>query len=454
MFTRAADHHAPPRSRTVLRPPSALLLTFLLAGAALFGWRSAAAQQHAAHSEQPSVVAAGELREFVLTAAPLKWEIQPGLVVDGWGYNGTVPGPELRVREGDTVRVLLRNRLPVPTTIHWHGIDVPLNMDGVPGVSQEMVAPGADFLYEFPAIPAGSRWYHSHVDSSAQLELGLYGTIIVEPLEPTVIYDRDLSIVLDEKALDFTPDVALGNARLRNLEGGNGRGGALFYDVFLMNGKAGDAIPPLEIAEGERMLIRLLNAGTLPHAIHLHGQSFTIVATDGNPVPPGGRLLKDTVLLGPGERYDLEVLGERPGVWMFHCHMPNHQDNGMMTALVYNGFEVPRAHHPPAASSPAAPAPLATPQPVAASPSGSRIEHRVLDNRFDPSALTIPVGTTVSWTNLGTNLHTATAFDARFDSGTLLPGGAFAFTFNTPGEYGFFCRQHLLNGMVGRIIVK
>src|SRR5262249_29264303 len=134
------------------------------------------------------------LREFDLTAAPVNWEIQPGLVVDGWGYNGQVPGPELRVREGDLVRVRLHNHLPVPTTIHWHGIDVPFEEDGVPGLTQPAVDPGADFTYEFTATNPGTRWYHSHVDGNNQMELGLYGAIIVEPRDPEpVAYDREFT---------------------------------------------------------------------------------------------------------------------------------------------------------------------------------------------------------------------------------------------------------------------
>jgi FtsP/CotA-like multicopper oxidase with cupredoxin domain len=285
------------------------------------------------------------VREFDLTAGPVRWEIQPGLVVDGWGYNGQVPGPELRVREGDLVRVHLHNQLSVPTTIHWHGLDVPFDQDGVPGLSQPEVEPGADFTYEFTATNPGTRWYHSHVDGNSQLELGLYGPLIVEPRQPEpVTYDHDYTVLLDEKALDFTPAVAMGEARLRNAEAGNGRGGALQYDLFLMNGKAGDAIPPLHIATGQRIRVRLINAGNLVHAIHLHGQSFRIIATDGNPVPPAAQLTKDTVLIGPAERYDLEIDGTNPGSWMFHCHMPNHQDNGMMTSLIYDDFVPPAGH--------------------------------------------------------------------------------------------------------------
>jgi plastocyanin len=342
-------------------------------------------------------------------------------------------------------------------------------MDGVPGLSQPPVLPGEDFTYEFVATNPGTRWYHSHVDSNAQLELGLYGPIIVEPREPGPTYDREFTYMLDEKALDFTPDVALGKAQLRNRDAGNGRGGLFQYDVFMFNGKAGDAIPPLTIAPGGRILVRLINAGSLPHAIHLHGHSFKVVATDGNPVPPAAQLLKDTVLVGPAERYDIEVEGTNPGVWMFHCHMPNHQDNGMMTALVYDGFELPAQHdhvalpspsvdmhdHMPAAASasPQPASPSVVPPSTSSGPSAAKTAE-ILDNRYAPNPLTVPVGTTVSWINDGTNLHTVTSFNGSFDSGTLGAGQSWSYTFNTPGEYRFYCRQHLLNGMIGSIVVQ
>jgi FtsP/CotA-like multicopper oxidase with cupredoxin domain/plastocyanin len=383
-------------------------------------------------------------------------------VVDGWGYNGQVPGPELRVREGDTVRVRLHNRLPVPTTIHWHGIDVPLAQDGVPVISQPAVAPGSDFTYEFAATNPGTRWYHSHVDSNSQLELGLYGSFIVEPRagEP-VQYDREFTYLLDEKALDFTPDVALGHARLRNADTGNGRGGALQYDLFLINGKAGDAIPPLTIAQGERIRLRLINAGNLPHAMHLHGHSFTVIATDGNPVHEDARWLKDTVLIGPGERYDVEIDGTNPGVWMFHCHMPNHQDNGMMTVMVYDGFILPSGHDhgpdsaqalapPPNQPAPNAPAPTAAPPVAAAGVSALRL----VDNRFEPVTTTVSVGAAVTWTNDGTNLHNVSSFDGLFDSGAMLAGAKYKFTFTRAGTFRYYCRQHLRTGMTGSITVQ
>lgn len=421
----------------------------------------------------------GQVREFTLTAEPVKWEIQPGLVVDGWGYNGQIPGPTLRVTEGDLVRVHLINHLPEATTIHWHGIDVPSDMDGLPGLSQDPVEPGGDFWYQFYATNPGTRMYHSHTDTDAQMQLGLFGAFIIDPATPEPVhYDREFTYILSEKALDFTPDVALGQSDILHRDAGNGRGGALQYDLFLMNGRAGTAIDPMEIAQGEKIRIRLINLGNLVHAMHLHGQSFKIVATDGNPVPPDAQLTKDTVSIAPGERYDLEVDGNNPGVWMFHCHINNHAANGMSTVLQYDGYEpvspdAGHSSHGPAAPLPVGgtpepgghthPAPTSTPAPSAASSTpaagnapgtatgGSNVVS--LDNHFSPGNLTIPAGTTVVWENKGLNFHTTTSRDGLWDSGVIGSGQTYSFTFTAPGTYRYYCRQHLLQGMTGTITV-
>lgn len=138
------------------------------------------------------------LREFTLTAEEIDWEIMAGTTVRAWTYNGQMPGPELRVTEGDRVRITLRNELPVGTSIHWHGVNLRPEMDGPVGLNQAAVEPGDTFVYEFIATPAGTRWYHSHADPTAQIALGLYGALIVEPQEPQRAYDREFTYVLNE----------------------------------------------------------------------------------------------------------------------------------------------------------------------------------------------------------------------------------------------------------------
>lgn len=396
----------------------------------------------------------GQVREFTLEAVEAQIDLAPGVTVRAWTYNGQLPGPELRVREGDTVRVLVKNSLPVPTTIHWHGIDLVNNMDGVPGVTQDPIMPGETYTYQFVAKPAGTRWYHSHQDPEVQVPLGLYGPLIVEPREVVpaagqpapVKYDREYTVLLQEWALGLTPEVALG------LEGAlppKTHSKELDHDLFLMNGRIGEAIPPLVIKPGQRIRIRLINAGSLVHSIHLHGHQFKIIATDGNPVPPAAQLTKDTVTIGPAERYDLEVAGDNPGHWMFHCHMEHHMANGMMTMLMYEGYQAPQLatghlQHLPAGAGSTASADPAT--------AGARVA--MTDNRFGPAAITVPAGTTVAWNNQGANVHTITSLDGLFDSGAITPGTSFAYTFARPGTYRVICRQHLLNGMAGVVTVQ
>jgi FtsP/CotA-like multicopper oxidase with cupredoxin domain len=410
-------------------------------------------------------------REFVLTASEFDWELMPGMPVRAWGYNGQVPGPEIRVREGDQVRITLRNALPVPTTVHCHGVFLRPEMDGPAGLNQAPVLPGDEFVYEFEAKPSGTRWYHSHADSQLQVPMGLYGSLIIEPRVPVrpYTYDRDVTLILGEWDNDLTPEVAAGTAE-RSAKDQMMRGGELGADVFLLNGKAHGGVPPLKIREGERMLIRLINAGHMIHPIHIHGHSFKIVATDGNAVPIGMEWVKDTVLVGPGERYDLELVGEHPGVWMIHCHMEHHMANGMMTTLEYEGYKptgpaadivvppaapMPHDHHQTAAE--ATPEPVtaaATPEPGDGTPvDADAFVDKMVDDRFVPASFEIPAGTTVTWVNDGANMHSVAAYDGSFDSGSLDTGESFSHRFDTPGTFQFLCEHHALQGMLGKVVV-
>src|SRR5216683_342563 len=138
--------------------------------------------------------------EIALTAKTVQWELAPGKVITAWTYNGAVPGEIIRVREGDRVRVIARNELSEPTTVHWHGIDVPTSMDGVPDISQRPIQPGETFTYEFVARPAGTRWYHTHFNSAMQMDAGLSAPFIIEPLTPDAPANREYTLVLDDWA--------------------------------------------------------------------------------------------------------------------------------------------------------------------------------------------------------------------------------------------------------------
>ncbi len=415
---------------------------------------------------------APQLRTFDLVASEFDWSLMADTTVRAWGYNGQVPGPELRVREGDQVRVTLRNQLPVPTTIHWHGVNLPPAMDGPAGLNQAPVAPGDEFVYDFIATPAGSRWYHSHVDPALQVPLGLYGSLVIEPQLPVASWNREYTLILGEWDLELTPAVASGA-----VERGPGdrllRGGELGADLFVINGHLHGSVPPIRVAEGERILLRLIHAGAIPHPFHIHGHSFTIVATDGNPVPVVARLTKDTILIAPGERYDLELVANNPGVWMVHCHIEHHMANGMMTLIAYDGAvptgpaaayfdhvtgslggDPDSAHtmHPmPASEAPdAPPAPTAPDHPPAAA---REIVIAMVDDRFEPNAAEVAAGTTVTWVSQGTNWHSVAAYDGSFESPRLASGESYATRLDQPGLYQYICKHHGLQGMLGRITV-
>jgi len=257
----------------------------------------------------------GDTKVFNLTAQHIQWEVLPGEFVDAYGYGPTdgqasVPGPLIRATEGDKVRINFTNELPEPTVIHFHGPKLPNSMDGVVDVTQKVIGPGETFTYEFVAQPGGTFMYHTHHNSAAQEAKGLYGLFIVDPKVPTVQYDKEYIQVLSE----------LGG-------------------YYLINGKAFPATAPIAAKTGERVLIRLVNLGQMTHPMHMHGNPFQIVATDGYPVPAGQELTKDVINIGPGERYDLLMTADNPGTWLFHCHILAHVQNhgvepgGMLTVV-------------------------------------------------------------------------------------------------------------------------
>jgi len=215
---------------------------------------------------------------------------------DVWAYNGTVPGPEFRVRQGDRVRINVKNELAEQTTVHWHGVRVPNAMDGVPHLTQKPIAPGDTFIYEFDVPDAGSYWYHPHQRSFEQVGRGLHGSLIVEEREPVAL-DRDVTWMLGDWRLE------------RNAQIVNDFGGRM---EMAMAGRIGNTVTingtlpaPLQVRAGERVRLRLFNAANARiFALAFRNHRPLIIAMDGQPVephpPPGGR-----VLLGPAMRLDL-----------------------------------------------------------------------------------------------------------------------------------------------------
>jgi FtsP/CotA-like multicopper oxidase with cupredoxin domain len=257
------------------------------------------------------------VKVFELTARPVIWNINAETPVTAWTYNGTVPGPLFRVTEGDRVRVIVTNTLPDPTSIHWHGLPVPSNMDGVaqPALSQQPIQPGETFVYEFVARPAGTFMYHSHVDTDTQINIGLFGGFIIEPKNwAEVKPDVDVLMILNEwRVIDGVTYPAMPAMGEPNF--------------FTVNGKTYPDIPTLNVKQGQRVRVRFAGAGQFEHPMHLHGMPFKIVATDGYPVPEVAQLTKDVVPVHPGERFDIEFVADNPGQWAFHCHIVHHATN-------------------------------------------------------------------------------------------------------------------------------
>lgn len=255
------------------------------------------------------------VKVFNITAQPVLWPLLKGVTATAWSYNGMVPGPLIKVTYGDRVKILVKNTLPEPTTIHWHGIEVPNAMDGIPDVTQPPIKPGETFTYEFVAKPAGTYWYHSHYKSDKQISIGLSGAFIIEPKQRIPLPTIDRVLMLNEWRI-------VGNQTYAAMPASNMDG-----NYFTINGKSYPDTETITAKVGEKVRLRIIGSGQMIHPMHLHGFTFKIVATDGQPVPPIARLTKDTVTVAPGERYDIEFTPDRTGKWMFHCHIPHHTTN-------------------------------------------------------------------------------------------------------------------------------
>jgi FtsP/CotA-like multicopper oxidase with cupredoxin domain len=250
---------------------------------------------------QPAVEAG--VKVFHLRAAPVDWEVEPGVVKKAYAFNGVIPGPVLKVNEGDRVRMVVENALPEPTSVHWHGMILPNSQDGVPGLTQDMIAPGQTYTYEFTALAAGTHWYHTHM-GGRQIGRGLYGALEVVPKLGDIRADRDYHL--------FLGDTDLG---------------------FVINGRTFPNTVPLQSKVGERIHLRLFNAGDQSHPVHIHGFPFQVMAQDGIPLTYPQKM--DTLLVSPGQTFDVLVVPQTPGRWLVHCHIFSHSEGDMgMTGLV------------------------------------------------------------------------------------------------------------------------
>ena len=243
------------------------------------------------------------VKVFELTAKVVQWEVAPGKRYEAWTYNGVVPGPQLRVKQGETVKVRLKNTLPQSTSIHWHGVELSDNkQDGVTFVTQDPIRPGETYEYTLTPINCGSHMYHSHHAADAQVPLGLMGAFIVDCTTTAVpafaAHDSEYTELLNDGPLGFS-----------------------------INGKGFPATAPVVAKVGEKTLVRFMNEGLIIHPMHLHGHRMLVVAKDGNYLPAPYEA--DTLNIAPGERYDVIVTSLYPGVWAFHCHILTHAESDL-----------------------------------------------------------------------------------------------------------------------------
>ena len=259
----------------------------------------------------------GGVKEFHLIAEPVKREFVDGFVVNCWGYNGMSPGPTIEAFEGDRVRLLVTNKLPEGTSIHWHGVILPNGMDGVSGLTQPKIEPGETFAYEFTLKQTGTLMYHPHFDEMVQIALGMQGFFIIHPREAAVRrVDRDFAIMLNEwfiKPGTATPDPTV----------------MLDFNVFTMNSRVFPGVDPLLVRTGDRVRIRLANLSMDSHPIHIHGHKFYVTGTDAGPIAPSAWIPENTVNVPVGATRDIEFVADNPGDWAFHCHKSHHVMNQM-----------------------------------------------------------------------------------------------------------------------------
>jgi len=258
------------------------------------------------------------VKVFDLEASVIRWSILPGVTVEAFAYNKQVPGPTLRVTQGDRVRINVTNRLPESTTVHWHGLDVPNAMDGPAHVTQRPIEPGETFSYEYTVEQSGTYFYHTHDHVDRQQALGLYGALIIDPKNPAdaITADLEYTVQLQEwlkrEGLTF-PSMPM--------DGG-------FPNFFTINGKSYPATDTIKMKVGQLLKIRFVGSNTTAiHPMHIHGGPFEVAAIDGATLPQSARYMADTVNVGPGQRFDVLWRALRPGKWLLHCHIPHHTTN-------------------------------------------------------------------------------------------------------------------------------
>ncbi len=264
------------------------------------------------------------IKVFHMTAEEVpNHEFAEGLVADCWGFNGGVHGPTIEAVEGDRIRIYVTNKLPAPTSVHWHGILLPNGMDGVGGLNQKIIHPGETFVYEYTLRQHGTYMYHSHHDEMTQMALGMLGLMIIHPRQPKKPRpDRDFAYMLSEWRID--PGTRRPNPNEMT-----------DFNVLTLNARCFPGTAPMVAKLGDRVRIRIANLSAMDHhPIHLHGYQFRITETDGGQIPESAQQLETTVFTPVGTTRTIDFVADEPGDWAMHCHMTHHVMNQM-------GHEIP-----------------------------------------------------------------------------------------------------------------
>ena len=259
---------------------------------------------------------------FELTAKIIKWEVEPGKFVDGWTYNGQIPGPIIRVNTGDKVRIIHKNELPESTTLHLHGIRVPNAADGVDPYTQKTITPGSTHVYEFTAQESAVGMYHSHHNAQVQVPNGMAGALLVDDWKAIAMRAAGNRVADTDGKAENEVVMVLNDSGTIGLS---------------LNGKSFPATQPYELKVGETMVVHYYNEGNMTHPMHLHQPAGLVVAHDGKVLE--SPFWADTLNVAPGERWTVVYTALDPGVWAWHCHILTHAETPegmkyMVTALI------------------------------------------------------------------------------------------------------------------------
>ncbi len=230
---------------------------------------------------------------------------QKSEVLEGWGYNGHIPGPAIIVHRGDHVRIIVENKLPEPTTVHWHGLIVPNDQDGTGGTTEPVIEPGKTSTYQFEVKQVGTFMYHSGFNDTKQVQKGMGGFFIALP-KGKPRYTKDFAIMLQM----FTLPPGGGEPTVFSMD----------PDWFTYNGLVAPNSPILKVKLGALVKVRFGNLANTAHPIHLHGYTFNIVGTEGGDIKKSAQWPAATVNIAPGQTRDIAFRANNPGLWRFHCH--------------------------------------------------------------------------------------------------------------------------------------